>query len=201
MKNGLVQPEDVEKFAGNIYKEAQRMISLIEDIIKVSRLDENTGDLPAEETDLYDLAELAVECLQNTADKRQISLNLYGDHVIVNGVRQILSEMVFNICENAIKYNKDGGQVDISVRSERGRPTITVKDTGIGIPESQMDRVFERFYRVDKSHSRAIGGTGLGLSIVKHGAAYHNAEISLKSKEGVGTTVKILFPKQQKTEE
>lgn len=201
MKNGLVRPEDVQKFAGNIYKEAQRMISLIEDIIKVSRLDENTGGLPMEDTDLYDLAELAVECLRNTADKRQITLHLRGDRTVVHGVRQILSEMVFNICENAIKYNKDGGQVEITVRTERGRPTITVKDTGIGIPESQIDRVFERFYRVDKSHSRAIGGTGLGLSIVKHGAAYHNAEISLKSKEDVGTTVKILFPKQTKTEE
>lgn len=201
MKNGLVQPQDVQKFAGNIYKEAQRMISLIEDIIKVSRLDENTGDLPREDTDLYDLAALAIECLQSSADKRQITLNLIGEHICVLGVRQILSEMVFNLCENAIKYNRDGGQVDITVRNERGKPSITVHDTGIGIPESQMDRVFERFYRVDKSHSRAIGGTGLGLSIVKHGAAYHNAEISLKSKEGIGTTIKILFPKQMKTEE
>ncbi len=196
MKNGLVQQQDVGKFAGNIYKEAQRMISLIEDIIKVSRLDENTGGLPMEETDLYGLAALAVECLQNTADQRQITLRLHGDHIKFTGVRQILSEMVFNLCENAIKYNKDGGQVDITIRTEHGRPTVTVKDTGIGIPESQIDRVFERFYRVDKSHSRAIGGTGLGLSIVKHGAAYHNAEISLKSKEDVGTTVKIIFPKQ-----
>lgn len=201
MKNGLVQPQDVQKFAGNIYKEAQRMISLIEDIIKVSRLDENTGDLPREDTDLYDLTALAIECLQSSADKRQITLNLIGEHIRVLGVRQILSEMVFNLCENAIKYNRDGGQVDITIRNERGKPTITVHDTGIGIPESQMNRVFERFYRVDKSHSRAIGGTGLGLSIVKHGAAYHNAEISLKSREGIGTTVKILFPKQMKIEE
>lgn len=194
MKNGLVQPNDMQDFAGNIYREAQRLIRLVEDIIKVSRLDENTGDLPKEPTDLYGLAELAVDCLRQTADERQITLTLTGEPAIVEGVPQILSEVVFNVCDNAVKYNRDGGRVDVTVRTEKDRPTVTVRDTGIGIPDGQLDRVFERFYRVDKSHSRRIGGTGLGLSIVKHGAAYHNAEITLRSTEGVGTTVQIVFP-------
>ncbi|MDD5953357.1 MAG: ATP-binding protein [Oscillospiraceae bacterium] len=194
MKNGLVKPEDVPQFADNIYQEAQRLITLVEDIIKVSRLDENTGDLPKERTDLHDLAELAVDCLSSTAEKRQITLALHGGAAVVEGVPQILSEMVFNLCDNAVKYNRDGGRVDIATGVRDKHPFLTVADTGIGIPEGQLDRIFERFYRVDKSHSRKIGGTGLGLSIVKHGASYHGAEVSVHSTEGVGTTVTVTFP-------
>ena len=166
---------------------------LVEDIIKVSRLDENTGDFPRENTDLHELAELAVDCLRSTAEQRHITMTVKGTPAEVRGVRQILSEMVFNLCDNAVKYNREGGSVEITTGRRACRPFISVRDTGIGIPESQQSRVFERFYRADKSHSRSIGGTGLGLSIVKHGAAYHNADITLKSEEGKGTTITILF--------
>lgn len=196
MKNGMVQPEDVPAFAGNIYQEAQRLITLVEDIIKVSRLDENTGEFPKEQTDLHELAELAADCLQSTAEKRHIAITVEGGEATVFGVRQILSEMVFNLCDNAVKYNREGGSVEITTGKRAGHPFLSVKDTGIGIPEAQQNRVFERFYRVDKSHSRNIGGTGLGLSIVKHGAAYHDAEVILNSAEGKGTTITILFPAQ-----
>ena len=196
MKNGMVQPEDVPAFAGNIYQEAQRLITLVEDIIKVSRLDENIGEFPKEQTDLHELAELAADCLQSTAEKRHIAITVEGGEATVFGVRQILSEMVFNLCDNAVKYNREGGSVEITTGKRAGHPFLSVKDTGIGIPEAQQNRVFERFYRVDKSHSRNIGGTGLGLSIVKHGAAYHDAEVILNSAEGKGTTITILFPAQ-----
>ena len=196
MKNGMVQPEDVPAFAGNIYQEAQRLITLVEDIIKVSRLDENTGEFPREQADLHELAELAADCLQSTAEKRHIAITVEGGETTVFGVRQILSEMVFNLCDNAVKYNREGGSVEITTGKRAGHPFLSVKDTGIGIPEAQQNRVFERFYRVDKSHSRNIGGTGLGLSIVKHGAAYHDAEVILNSAEGKGTTITILFPAQ-----
>ena len=196
MKNGMVQPEDVPAFAGNIYQEAQRLITLVEDIIKVSRLDENTGEFLREQTDLHELAELAADCLQSTAEKRHIAITVEGGEATVFGVRQILSEMVFNLCDNAVKYNREGGSVKITTGKRAGHPFLSVKDTGIGIPEAQQNRVFERFYRVDKSHSRNIGGTGLGLSIVKHGAAYHDAEVTLNSAEGKGTTITIRFPAQ-----
>ncbi len=194
MQNGMVEAGDVQKFAGNIYREAQRLIHLVEDIIRVSRLDETTGGLPTEPTDLYHLAELAADSLREAAGQRQITLTLTGEPAIVEGVPQILSEMVFNLCDNAVKYNRDGGRVEITVGTEGDRPFLTVRDTGIGIPEGQLDRVFERFYRADKSHSRKIGGTGLGLSIVKHGAACHHAEITLQSTEGTGTTARLVFP-------
>lgn len=199
MKSGLVPQKDMQAFAGNIYKEAQRLITLVEDIIKLSRLDENTGQFIKEPTDLYALAQIAVESLTPTAQKREITMTLTGTHTIVSGVPQILSEMIFNLCDNAVKYNKDGGQVSIFVGTKFGKPVVQVSDSGIGIPEGQLNRVFERFYRVDKSHSSKIGGTGLGLSIVKHGAVYHDAEISIRSTEGKGTEITITFPKQPKS--
>ena len=139
---------------------------------------------------------MAADCLQSTAEKRHIAITVEGGEATVFGVRQILSEMVFNLCDNAVKYNREGGSVEITTGKRAGHPFLSVKDTGIGIPEAQQNRVFERFYRVDKSHSRNIGGTGLGLSIVKHGAAYHDAEVILNSAEGKGTTITILFPAQ-----
>lgn len=193
MKNGLVKPEDMKHFSENIYHEAQRMITLIGDIIKLSQLDENQVDLGKTTVDLYHLAEDVVNRLQDSAKTAGISLKLEGGPAAILGTTQILEEMLYNLCDNGIKYNKPGGSVTVKVSAAEGHPVITVADTGIGIPEADQDRVFERFYRVDKSHSNQIGGTGLGLSIVKHGAIYHNARIEIESKEGRGTTVRIIF--------
>lgn len=194
IKNGLVkEPEKVEQFAQNIYTEAQRLITLVEDIIKLSRLDEDQIQLKKEAVDLFEIAQAVTQQLKAQADKQNITINLTGESAKVLGIRQILEEMVYNLCDNAIKYNKSNGKVDISVYNSGGRPTITVADTGIGIPPSEQKRVFERFYRVDKSHSKEIGGTGLGLSIVKHAAAYHNANLTLDSQPNIGTRLTIEF--------
>lgn len=193
MKNGLVKPEDMKHFSGNIYHEAQRMITLIGDIIKLSQLDENQVDMEKNQVDLYQIASGVVDRLQGHAKEQTVKLELAGESVAVNGTAQILDEMMFNLCDNGIKYNRKGGSVVVSVGMENERPFFSVADTGIGIPEADQDRVFERFYRVDKSHSRQIGGTGLGLSIVKHGAIYHDARVEMDSQEGVGTTVRIVF--------
>jgi two-component system phosphate regulon sensor histidine kinase PhoR len=193
IKNGMVKPEDILEFAGDIYKESQRLIALIDDIIKLSRLDENSVPFEKEQVDLYGLAQEVAESLRPMAKKRNITVELSGGHAEVFGVRQVLKEMLYNLCDNAIKYNKDNGEVRITVaRGEKGIG-VSVSDTGIGIPEALQDRVFERFYRVDKSHSKEVGGTGLGLSIVKHAAAYHGASVSLKSEVGKGTTVTVTF--------
>lgn len=193
MKNGLVKPEDMKHFSGNIYHEAQRMITLIGDIIKLSQLDENQVDMEKNQVDLYQIASGVMDRLQGHAKEQTVKLELAGESVVVNGTAQILDEMMFNLCDNGIKYNRKGGSVVVSVGMENERPFFSVADTGIGIPEADQDRVFERFYRVDKSHSRQIGGTGLGLSIVKHGAIYHDARVEMDSQEGVGTTVRIVF--------
>lgn len=193
MKNGLVKPEDMKHFSGNIYHEAQRMITLIGDIIKLSQLDENQVDMEKNQVDLYQIASGVVDRLQGHAKEQTVKLELAGESVAVNGTAQILDEMMFNLCDNGIKYNRKGGSVVVSVGMENERPFFSVADTGIGILEADQDRVFERFYRVDKSHSRQIGGTGLGLSIVKHGAIYHDARVEMDSQEGVGTTVRIVF--------
>lgn len=193
MKNGLVKPEDMKHFSENIYHEAQRMITLIGDIIKLSQLDETQVDMEKTQVDLYQIASGVVDRLQGHAKKQKVKLELVGESVTVNGTAQILDEMMFNLCDNGIKYNRKGGSVVVSVGMENERPFLSVADTGIGIPEADQDRVFERFYRVDKSHSRQIGGTGLGLSIVKHGAIYHDARVEMESQEGMGTMVKIVF--------
>ena len=194
MAQGTVPQDKVVEFSTVIHREAQRLISLVEDIIKLSKLDENI-ELPAMQTvDLRALSEDVLESLRSVAERRGVSLSLEGNTAPVHGVLQVLNEMVYNLCDNAVKYNRPGGSVVISTGLLEGSPFLCVRDTGIGIPEVEQDRVFERFYRVDKSHSRQNGGTGLGLSIVKHGAQYHDAQLKLESKLGVGTTVTLIFP-------
>lgn len=193
MKSGGTAEETVMDFSSAIYEEAQRLISLVNDIMELSELDEKNVPFEKEDVDLYELAREVIERLRPSADKKEISLNLTGESVHVMGVRKILDEILYNLCDNAIKYNKIKGTVDVMFRSTKRRIAVTVMDTGIGIPKGEQSRVFERFYRVDKSHSKEIGGTGLGLSIVKHGVIYHDAEINLVSEEGKGTSVTIYF--------
>lgn len=195
MKTGVAKPEDMVRFSEIIYLEATRMITLVEDIIKVSKLDEekNQVDWQIEQVDLYKMCEETINRLEHAASKRNVAVMLSGSTQVIEGERYILSEMVYNITENAIKYNKENGRVWVKVYEDEGHKIVEVVDTGIGIDDSDKSRVFERFYRVDKSHSRAIGGTGLGLSIVKHGAIFHNATIKLDSKLGEGTTIKLIF--------
>lgn len=192
LENGLVKPEDTMRFIGNIRREASRMVLLVEDILRLSRLDEG-ADMPREDVDILDIAEEIAEYMQIDAKEKQVSISVFGEHCTVHGVREMIFEIVQNLCSNAVKYNVPGGKVDVSVYKQDERVVLTVADTGIGIPSEDKDRVFERFYRVDKSHSRASGGTGLGLSIVKHAARCLNAELTLDSTPGKGTTVKCVF--------
>lgn len=193
MRDGSVAAGDVMDFSSTIYDEAQRLITLVNDILKLSALDEGTGLGEWEEVDLYQLTQEIIRRLLPVAAKRGIRLELTGGSALLRGNRQILDEMVYNLCDNAIKYNKDKGLVEVSVAAGQ-KICLTVRDTGIGIAPEHQSRVFERFYRVDKSHSKEIGGTGLGLSIVKHGAMVHGAEVSLQSAVGQGTTVMLQFP-------
>ncbi len=193
MKNGLVQPADMGRFADKIYTEAQRLITLVGDIIKLSQLDEDKVEIEKTSLDLYARASEVVGRLRDHARAQDVKLDLVGVPAVILGAAQILDEMIYNLCDNAIKYNKPGGSVKVTVCTENGHPTLLVEDTGIGIPEGDKERIFERFYRVDKSHSKQIGGTGLGLSIVKHGAIYHKAKVEMKSTLGKGTQVKIIF--------
>ena len=193
MKSGGMPEETVMDFSKSIYDEAQRLITLVSDIMKISELDEGTVVFEKEQVDLCELSKDIVSRLSSVAGKRNISLNVIGDSATVFGTRKILDEMIYNLCDNAIKYNNENGIVDVIINQTNDKVSITVRDTGIGIPLSEQGRVFERFYRVDKSHSKLVGGTGLGLAIVKHGAAYHDAEISLESTEGKGTSVTIIF--------
>ena len=195
MKNGGTPNAVVTDFSTSIYDEAQRLITLVNDIIKISELDEKNARVDSEEVDLYELSADIINRLKPIADKRNISLNLIGESTVVSGAEKILDEMIYNLCDNAIKYNVDGGTVDVILSESNHHIKLTVRDTGIGIPQSEQNRVFERFYRVDKSHSKEIGGTGLGLSIVKHAAIYHNAEIKLKSELGKGTSITVIFNK------
>lgn len=194
MMNGMVMPDKVPEFSGRIYHEATRLSSLVADIIQLSRLDESNNAMPFEAVDLYELAEDVVNNLRNHAEKKQLSLSLEGKSVTIRGVRHVLYEMFFNIADNAVHYTETGGEVRVCVGKMNGKIFYRVEDTGIGIPKEEQERIFERFYRVDKSHSRQTGGTGLGLSIVKHGAALHNAKIYLESTPGLGTRMEILFP-------
>ena len=195
MMNGMVRPADIPLFSERIYKEARRLITLVEDIIKLSKLDEESVELEKEEVDLYDLTREIVSRLAPQAAQKNIHMEVTGEPVIYKGIRQILDEMVYNICENAIKYNNDNGRVTVWVGSTLSGPKISVADTGIGIPKEHQERIFERFYRVDKSHSKERGGTGLGLSIVKHGAILHGAKVNVESDEGKGARMEILFTK------
>ena len=193
MKSGMVNREDMIIFSERIYKEASRMIALIDDIIKLSKLDEDSVELEREEVDLYELCEDIVERLTMSARKRDVCVELGGEPVVYYGVKQMLDEMIFNLCENAIKYNVPQGKVLLWVGNSPEGVKIIVQDTGIGIPKDQQERVFERFYRVDKSHSKETGGTGLGLSIVKHGAIVHHAQIRVDSEVGKGTKMEVIF--------
>ena len=193
MAEGVAKEDKVQEFSRDIYKESQRLIVLIDDIIKLSRLDEEAVELKQEQVDLYRLAGEVLETLRPVAEKQGIALKLEGGPVEVTGVYQLLSEMVFNLCDNAVKYNRPCGSVTVRAYVRGGDPCLTVSDTGIGIPAEHQKRVFERFYRVDKSHSKEIGGTGLGLSIVKHGAQYHGARIELESEPGNGTRITLVF--------
>lgn len=195
LSKGLVQPQDVPGFSERIYAEAKRLISLVEDIIRLSHLDEGGSDMPMEDTDLFVVASQTVTNLLPVAEKAQVALTLEGDHASVHGVPRLLSVIVYNLCDNAIKYNRPGGKVTVCVCTDGENVRLTVSDTGIGIPTEQQDRIFERFYRVDKSRSNAVGGTGLGLSIVKRAAMMHHAGIELRSTPGEGTTVTVLFPR------
>ena len=193
MKDGLVKSADVPRFANNIYTEAQRLITLVEDILKLSKLDENAVELGRADTDLYAVAQEVACRLKIPAQQNNIVISVQGSSAFVTGVPYILDEMLYNLADNAVKYNRPGGRVVISTGTEGGHAYMQVSDTGIGIPAADRERVFERFYRVDKSRSRQIGGTGLGLSIVKHGAMFHHARVSLESEPNKGTTVRVTF--------
>ena len=193
MSQGLVPEDKVREFSRDIQKECVRLTNLVEDIMDLSRMEEG-GEMEWEGVDLYALCDEVLQSLMPVANKQEISLHLAGDEQTVRGVRQGLHEMIYNLCDNAIKYNCHGGSVTVTVGESGHRALVTVKDTGIGIPYDHQSRVFERFYRVDKSHSRAIGGTGLGLSIVKHAAALHDAEVKLQSQPEQGTVITVLFP-------
>ena len=188
LENGMVKAEDTPRFVGHIRKEASRLVSLIEDIIRLSQLDEGV-ELPTEQVDMLALAEDVKDILTPSAAEKNVKIDVNGNGFTIKGVRRMLQEILYNLCDNAIKYNVPGGSVHIQVENRK----LTVTDTGIGIPAEHKDRIFERFYRVDKSHSKASGGTGLGLSIVKHAAAYHKAEIVLESTPGKGTAITIQF--------
>ena len=197
LANGMVADKDKTAFSEKIYAEAQRMIRLIEDIIKLSNLDEGAVELTRETVDLYATAENTVRSLLPAAKKANVTLSLNGENAEIYGIPQLLTAVVYNLCDNAIKYNKDGGTVFVNVKNNAENIVLSVRDTGIGIPKEQQERIFERFYRVDKSHSKEVGGTGLGLSIVKHAAKLHDAKITLESEVGKGTEITVIFPKKQ----
>ena len=191
MNQGLVPPEKIPEFAGDIYRESQRLINLVDDIIRLSKLDENAIAPDWEPVDLYELSADILTRLRPVADKQNVELHLTGSHTTVQGIRRLLDEMVYNLCDNAVKYNRPNGSVTVDIAPTETGATLKVIDTGIGIPKDKQDRVFERFYRVDKSHSRELGGTGLGLSIVKHGAQFLGADVHLESSIETGTTITL----------
>ena len=194
IENGLVKPEDMPRFVGHIHSEASRLMALISDIIRLSQLDEGE-EMPRESVDLYDEAAEAEENLRTAAEEKGVKLSLTGDGAEISGVRRLVYEIIYNLCDNAIKYNRPGGSVEVRVTQSESEAAVTVADTGIGIAPEDQARVFERFYRADKSRSKESGGTGLGLSIVKHAVQYHHGSIDLKSTPGEGTTIKVTFPK------
>ena len=192
MENGIVKEEDVPRFVGHIRKEASRLVNLIDDIIRLSQLDER-AEMPSEEVSLKTISEEVCETLADAAKLKDVSLEVVGDEGIMRGIRRLLYEVIYNLCDNAIKYNNRGGSVKISISQKQGQVSLSVQDTGIGISPEHHDKVFERFYRVDKSHSKQSGGTGLGLSIVKHAVQYHHGKIAVESEINKGTTISVLF--------
>ena len=194
IENGMVKPGDLPRFVGHIHAEAARLVTLIDDIIRLSQLDEGDA-MPTEPVDLLAVSQEAAENLHDAAAARNVTVSVTGQPAVLPGVRRLIYEIVYNLCDNAIKYNRDGGRVDVTVAADAGGSSITVADTGIGIAPEHQARVFERFYRVDKSHSKASGGTGLGLSIVKHAMQLHHGRIELESTPGTGTTIRAIFPK------
>lgn len=195
ISEGVATGDKAQEFSRDIYKESQRLIALIDDIIKLSRLDEDAEELNWEDVDLYDLSAEVLDGLRPVADKQGIKLHLTGSPTTISGISGLLNEMIYNLCDNAIKYNTPGGSVTVDVSKKDDEVYLSVADTGIGIPQDHQKRVFERFYRVDKSHSKEIGGTGLGLSIVKHGAQHHGAKVKLESEPGLGTKITLIFKK------
>ena len=193
IENGMVKPDDLPRFVGHIHAEAARLVTLIDDIIRLSQLDEGDA-MPTEPVDLLAVSQEAAENLHDAAAARNVTVSVTGQPAVLPGVRRLIYEIVYNLCDNAIKYNRDGGRVDVTVAADAGGSSITVADTGISIAPEHQARVFERFYRVDKSHSKASGGTGLGLSIVKHAVQYHHGRIELESTPGTGTTIRVVFP-------
>lgn len=193
IENGMVKPEDMPRFTGHIRKEASRLVTLIEDILRLSQLDEGR-QMPSEQVDLFELADEVRSVLEGACEAKHINMKLMGEHVSIDGVKRLLYEIIYNLCDNAVKYNNEGGIADIDISSDEKNAYITVRDSGIGIPQDQQERVFERFYRVDKSHSKESGGTGLGLSIVKHAVSYHNGTVSMKSEPGNGTEIRVALP-------
>lgn len=192
LENGLVKEQDRQRFVGHIKNEATRLVSLINDIIRLSQLDEGK-ELINETVDLYEVAKEVIEVLSDSAAKKDVKLRLCGRTHTINGVRRYIYEIIYNLCDNAIRYNVESGSVKIEITSQDNNTVISVSDTGIGIAPEHQPRIFERFYRVDKSHSRQTGGTGLGLSIVKHAVQYHGGKTELESELGKGTTVKVIF--------
>lgn len=193
MKNGMVRQQDIPEFAGRIYDEATRLTSLVQDIIEISKLDEKSGELPFEQVDLYEMMQDICQNLTIPSKRKKVTIFAEGKTAEIYGVRHILYEMLYNLVDNAIKYNKEGGYVKVLLAKEKDKVVFSVEDNGIGIAKEEQERIFERFYRVDKSHSRKTGGTGLGLSIVKHGAALHHARITLNSEPGKGTKIQLRF--------
>jgi two-component system phosphate regulon sensor histidine kinase PhoR len=194
LKSGLVRPEDVPRFTERIYQEAHHLVSMVNDIIRLSQLDELKEPMPSEDIDLAWLAREVAGSLTEIARERGVSIAVHGEPVHVQSIRRLLWEIVYNLCDNAVKYNRPGGRVDITVSDKDGIVELIVADTGVGIPKEDQSRVFERFYRVDKSHSRDTGGTGLGLSIVKHAVQHLGLTIGLESSLGKGTVFKVRFP-------
>lgn len=194
LKNNLVQPEDLQSFYEKIYAESQRMSSLVEDIIELSRLDSGAQDMTKEEVDLFMIAKNAADSLSVIAENAEVELVLTGESACIYGIPTLLYEIIYNLCENGIKYNRPGGKVVLNITQTKKEIVLSVADTGSGIPKIHLNRIFERFYRVDKSRSKEVGGTGLGLSIVKHAAELHDAKIDIDSKVGKGTTVTVTFP-------
>ena len=193
IENGMVKPEDLPRFVGHIHAEAARLVTLIDDIIRLSQLDEGDA-MPTEPVELLAVSQEAAENLHDAAAARNVTVSVTGQPAVLPGVRRLIYEIAYNLCDNAIKYNRDGGRVDVTVAADAVGSSITVADTGIGIAPEHQGRVFERFYRVDKSHSKASGGTGLGLSIVKHAVQYHHGRIELESTPGTGTIIRVVFP-------
>lgn len=196
MKSDMVADKDIKPFAEKIYSEAQRMVQLVEDIINLSHLDEGAMDLKYEKVDMYDMAKAVTDSLRDEAASAGVSMELTGGHTATDAIPQLLRGIIYNLCDNGIKYNREGGKVDVCIKGGDAEDIITVSDTGIGISPEHQSRIFERFYRVDKSHSKEVGGTGLGLSIVKHAAKVHNAKIEITSSLGKGTKITVRFPKK-----